>query len=261
MIQKEHTMQRVTGLWKSGRNGKIIIVVGASLFLCLCCVIIGLLSPKTGQTPNQNVDVSEIQTATVLTIVAETEKTEIASIPTNTPKPTNTTAPTETPIPSATPNPNLVDSGTYLVNTDIKPGIYKGYAFGLCYWARLKNLTGALDSIIANANAQGQFYVEIKSTDTAFQTKCPIERLETLPPPVAEFPKTISAGMYLVNIDIRPGTYKGNSDRCYWEREANVAGGFDAILSNGNTNGQFYVQVLPSDFALKVGCDLEWVSE
>jgi hypothetical protein len=190
--------------------------------------------------------------------------------PTNTPAPTNTLAPTETPVPSETPDPNLVKPGTYLVNTDIQPGIYRGQAGtdlpSSCYWQRMKDLTGGVDSVLANDNSVGQFYVEILSTDHAFETRCEITRLDPIPEHTGEYPTRIPLGTYLIGYDIRAGTYKGEGgsdvlSSCYWARLQSVAGGLDGILGNDNATGQFYVQVLPGDFALITGCELEWVGE
>ncbi|NUR32271.1 MAG: hypothetical protein HOV83_41575 [Catenulispora sp.] len=65
--------------------------------------------------------------------------------------------------------------GTYIVGTDIKPGLYKttGPAASVipnCYWERERDLEGGLNSIIANDNAKGQTTVKIASTDKAFKT-------------------------------------------------------------------------------------------
>jgi hypothetical protein len=161
----------------------------------------------------------------------------------------------------------MVEPGTYLIGTDIKPGIYKGVAgqglFDSCYWERMKDLTESLDSILANANSIGQFYIEVMVSDFALKTNCQLIRLETIPEHSGEYPQTLAPGTYLVGSDIRPGIYKGQagsdiSDSCYWERLRDVAGDFNSILANENATGQFYVQVLPTDFALATACELEW---
>lgn len=76
--------------------------------------------------------------------------------------------------------------------------------------------------------------------------------------PVAVFPDKVAPGMYLVNFDIRPGTYQGqaSSHMCYWERLRDVKGELSSILANELTDGQFYVAVQASDFALKTTCPL-----
>jgi hypothetical protein len=213
--------------------------------------------PITNATPVANVE-STLPPAVTETFVG------VATL-----APSNTPVPTATPLPTETPNPNLLNPGTYLVGVDVQPGIYKGKAgtglFGSCYWERLKDLTGTLDSILANDNSVGQFYVEVKNSDYALKTDCKLIRLDPIPEHTGEYPQTILAGTYLVGYDIQPGTYKGQAGSdvggsCYWERLLSVSGDFDSILANDNATGQFYVQVLPSDFALKTACQLEWVS-
>lgn len=190
--------------------------------------------------------------------------------PTQVPQSTNTPEPTQTLLPpTATEDPNLIKIGTYLVGTDIQPGIYRGNAgddlFTSCYWERLKDLSGSFDAILANNNSFGQFYVEVRATDNALKTDCELVPLASVPPPT-EIPQVIQPGTYLVGRDIQPGTYQGQagtdfSDSCYWERLSNVAGELDGILANDNATGQYYVQVAASDFALSTGCQLERVGD
>ncbi len=123
-----------------------------------------------------------------------------------------------------------------------------------------------MDSILANGNGVGQYYVEIVVGDYAFETACEMLFLPVLPEPPAEFPQQIPPGMYLVGIDIQPGTYKGQTgteieETCYWERLRNVLGEMDSIITNDNASGQFYIEVQSSDFALSTACELERVSE
>lgn len=183
------------------------------------------------------------------------------------PQPTDAAQPTDAPSASSTQQQDstTIISGTYLVGSEIKPGIYKSEGSDSCYWVRLKDLSGDFGAILANGNAKGQFYVEVKATDYALETHCALVPLASVTP-VTELPKTIPAGMYLVGKDIQPGTYKGttgtdSSDSCYWARLKDVSGGFDSIIANGNPTGQFYIQVSQSDFALSTTCDLEYTGK
>ncbi len=171
---------------------------------------------------------------------------------TATPKPTNTPEPTNTP--TATPNPNLIPSGTHLIGTEMRPGLYKGQEEG-CYWERLKDLSGSFDAIIANGNADGQFYVSINETDAAFTSSCSVLLLNPLPEPALEFPQVITQGMYLVGIDIKPGIYFSKEEGCYWERLKDLSGDFNGIISNGNSYGQFYVKLKENDYAFSISCE------
>ncbi len=60
--------------------------------------------------------------------------------------------------------------GTYEVGVDIKPGKYKSTGGEGCYWARLKNLDGGFEAIIANNLSDGPQTVTIKKTDKGFET-------------------------------------------------------------------------------------------
>ena len=87
-----------------------------------------------------------------------------------TPTATVATTVTAPPAPPAPPAGTFKD-GTWLVNKDIKPGQYKtANASGGCYWSRLKNTEGTVDSILANGNPDGAAVVTIKPTDVAFES-------------------------------------------------------------------------------------------
>ena len=260
---------------KQGKLGKIAIVIGLLISLCcLCTVPIAILTPTSPTTEATTTSEAEKVSTSVVdqnNQPTDTPKSTKTSAPTNTPRPTNTPGPTNTPrptntiMPSATPNVNLVEPGTHLIGVDIQPGIYRGMAgsglLGSCYWQRLKDLSGDLDSILANDNSVGQYYVEILETDMAFETACMMERLPTLPAPPAEFPTTLVPGTYLVGIDIKPGLYKGQAgadfvDSCYWQRLRDVTGSMYSILANDNAIGQYFIQVAATDFALEIACEV-----
>lgn len=115
----------------------------------------------------------------------ETIKSEapaIVSTPTPTPMPAPTSTPTPTPVPTDTPVPNTPTStpepepaeygdGTYLVGSDISPGIYRSQGGSLCYWERLSGLSGEFNDIIANGIEEGTAIVEIQESDAAFKSQ------------------------------------------------------------------------------------------
>ncbi|MEU7026532.1 hypothetical protein AB0A60_07520 [Streptomyces sp. NPDC046275] len=93
---------------------------------------------------------------------------------TTTPEPPRTTAPETTPpppkpTPTAKPGPatSFEGDGMYLVGEDIAAGTYRTAGaveddlIPNCYWARLKDASGELSSIIANDNVQGQTRVTV----------------------------------------------------------------------------------------------------
>ena len=232
---------------------------------------------KAAPTPNLKATEDTIRAEIMATMEAESVQEEPTEevVPTQeeateAPVPTQE-EPTEvpvadTPAPTAIPEVGgLVKGGTHLVGTDIQPGIYvgmAGYEFGeWCYWARLSNLTGS-DDILANDNAKGLFYVEVLPGDKALETACELVPIEQVPAR-NEFLTLLSPGTYLVGRDIEPGVYRGEAGHefgewCYWARLQNVNGD-DDILANDNAEGQFFVEVLPTDFALNVGCEVEKV--
>lgn len=61
--------------------------------------------------------------------------------------------------------------GMYFVKTDIAPGTYKSSGQTGCYWARLSNFSGGIDSIIANDNTDSPAIVTISSGDKGFESK------------------------------------------------------------------------------------------
>ena len=53
-------------------------------------------------------------------------------------------------------------------------------------------------------------------------------------------------GIYMVGVDIKPGTYKASGSG-YWERLRSAGGGFDGIIANDNPSGKAIVQIKKSD--------------
>ena len=91
---------------------------------------------------------------------ARVRKAATASAPTTTaPKPKPTTPPTAT-----------IEDGTWAVPGEVKPGTYISNGGEGCYWARLRDLSGGLNSIIANSISPGRQRVTIARTDKAFET-------------------------------------------------------------------------------------------
>jgi hypothetical protein len=98
-------------------------------------------------------------------------------------------------------------------------------------------------------------------TMTVTETLKPkITKTETVtappPPPKAAFK---GDGIYLVGVDIEPGTYR-NSDGgdCYWARLSGLSGDFNELITNGGSSGQNVVEVKESDKALEVSRCGSW---
>ncbi|WP_282692855.1 hypothetical protein [Streptomyces sp. CC208A] len=152
--------------------------------------------------------------------------------------------------------------GDFEVGSDVTPGLYRstGNKDAECYWERLKDATGELDSILANDNVTGTAYVEIKKSDKFFKsTSC--GTWEAVDPKATGTPGSAlkgDGGMFKVGVDVAPGTYKsaGNEDaECYWERSKDAGHGVDAILANDNVTGTAIVKITATDGYFKsVGC-------
>lgn len=219
--------------------------------ICFSILIITILACGGSDTEDQRV-----RTLVAPTAEGQTQEGESAA-PTKVPA-------TDTPAPMPTQEiAGLVKDGTHLVGTDIGPGIYVGLAgerlMDSCYWARLSNLTGS-DDILANDNAEGLYYLEVLPSDKALKTGCELLPIEQVPARNERL-TVLSPGTYLMDRDIETGTYRGEAGNdllasCYWARLSNVRGN-DDILANDNAQGQYFVEVLPTDFALKVGCEVE----
>lgn len=71
--------------------------------------------------------------------------------------------------------PAPVSDGTYLVGTDIAPGTYHtagpdgSSVVPMCYWARTKDTSGGLGSIIANHISHGPDTVTVRASDNAIE--------------------------------------------------------------------------------------------
>jgi hypothetical protein len=251
----------------------ILILSAIIVVICFACAIIIILIPSptssettlivtpTPATIDQKTSVIDIQPS------GTPEPTQTPE-PTNTPKSTNTPRPTNTPVPTSTPILGLIKIGTHLVGDGITPGIYRGLAgqdiTSSCYWARLSNLSGEMDAILANDNAIGQFYIEVLSTDIALETSCQLIQLEYAP--ILELGDELPAGTFIVGRDIQPGTYQGQAgedilESCYWERLSNVSGDMNSIITNNNATGSYFIQVSTADFALMTGCPLTRVGD
>lgn len=80
------------------------------------------------------------------------------------------------PKPASGPKTEFGD-GTFKVGEDIAVGTYKSsgprnQGVPLCYWARMKDDSGSVDSIIANNNSQGPTRVTVKAGEYLQVTGC-----------------------------------------------------------------------------------------
>lgn len=158
-------------------------------------------------------------------------------------------------------NSNTIKSGTYLVGTDIESGLYKvtlkDKITKMGYVERASSTDLEFDSILANIILTGDGYVEVKDNDVAVKLtgvemeKIDLESLEK------NIKTEVSDGIYLVGYDIEPGRYKvtvtdTTTNMAYIERASAVSMGMEDIIANEIVQGQGYVEIKPTDFAVRV---------
>lgn len=147
-------------------------------------------------------------------------------------------------------------SGTLVVGKDVAPGTYQTVVPATsvgCYWARLSDLSGELDGILANANLEpgDMATVTIKPNDAGFTSN----RCGTWQPSQEVGPSapaaTIASGTWIVGEDVQPGTYRSTvpdqSIGCYWARLSDLSGELDGILANANLEPGDRVTVVIGD--------------
>ncbi len=156
---------------------------------------------------------------------------------------------------TALPGPPGFDDGTYLVGTEIQPGLYRSDGGTFCRWQRLRDLSGDWDAVLAWEFADGQAYAEVLPTDAAFST----DDCGRWVPASADGPDVSGGfgdGTYLVGSEIQPGTYRATGGSfCSWERLSDLTGDHDAVIGREFAEGQSYVEISASDVAFSTdGC-------
>lgn len=217
------------------RRSRRNLIIG----VIVAIVVIGIIAANAGKgstATNTNQSTPTAQTTTQAT-----------SQPTNAP---TQTAATPTPAPTQKPAPTFLTfgDGTYQVGKDIKPGTYRTRTGSPnCYYARLKGFSGSLNDVLANNNTDNPAIVTILPGDKGFTS----ENCGTWTSDLSQIitsKTTFSDGMYIVGVDLAPGTYKNTpSQNCYYARLSNFTGGIDSILANNNTDNAAIVMISASD--------------
>lgn len=162
---------------------------------------------------------------------------------------------------AAEPEVTKYSDGKYLVGKDIQSGLYKvtltDSMTKMGYVERSKDINMEVDSIIANIILTGNGYVEILDSDVAVKLQGveinPID-IKKLKPDIKE---EVSDGIYLINYDLKPGTYKvevtdTTTKIGYVQRSKSVAMGMDDIIANEIVKGPSYLKIEKGDFAVRL---------
>ncbi|MDD4438244.1 MAG: hypothetical protein PHS04_09450 [Tissierellia bacterium] len=162
-------------------------------------------------------------------------------------------------VETETSTSNAIQEGTYKVGTDIQAGLYKVVAkssfMGMAYIDRSRDASMELDSIIANGIIKNSGYIRIKASDAYVKiqgaTLYPEDTIET------NIRDTFEDGIYLVGVDIAPGTYKvevtdTTTNMGYVERQSDVSMELGDVIANEIFQNQGYVEIKSTDFSVKV---------
>jgi hypothetical protein len=148
--------------------------------------------------------------------------------------------------------------GTHVVGNEIRPGTYRAQGADGCYWARLHNFSGGVNSILANDNAAGPAVVTILSTDKGFESDGCGTWTSNLSR-ITKSTRTFGQGTHIVGVDIAPGTYRSRGgDGCYWERLRDFTGGLNSILANDNVTGSTIVTISRADKGFESSSCAAW---
>jgi hypothetical protein len=164
--------------------------------------------------------------------------------------PTSSLAPASSPAAQPSPTGNTFGPGTWIVGKDIEPGTYRAATPGQnCYWERESNFTGSLNSIASNGNSiGGPIVVTIDAKDAGFKSEGCGEWSDDINTPVTASQTTFGDGIFIVGVDISPGTYRVDArNGCYWQRMKSFDGGLNSIVANDNVKGSTIVQISPRD--------------
>lgn len=127
---------------KPKRKGGLWLAIAAFLGLCVVGGILAGTFAAIGKGgPGQVPSSAWAEPAPTVTVT----KTVVATAPA-VKQPANTKAKVTAAVPTT------VGDGTWEVGAEVQPGTYTVTSDGYCYWARLKNFDGELDSIITNGN-------------------------------------------------------------------------------------------------------------
>jgi hypothetical protein len=145
---------------------------------------------------------------------------------------------------------------TPAVGQPAKPGMSRGMKIGLGVGAAALALIalGSIGNSDKTSSSASATVTVTRTVDVAPTT--------TKPPRTGPMTTIDEDGTYLVGKDIVPGQYRSaggsGGERCYWERQSALGGGFSAIISNGGGEGQDVVEILPSDAAFETTDCLPW---
>jgi hypothetical protein len=135
--------------------------------------------------------------------------------------------------PTTGPQATTFGSGAWIVGIDIAPGIYRSTGMAQsCYWRRVSGFGGGYDESIEVGFAGGIQTVSILVTDAGFSADEDCGTWSLIPTEGSQA-TSFGPGVWLVGVDIAPGTYRsdGTGGSCFWARLSGFGGTFDESIS------------------------------
>lgn len=227
--------------WAKRRFGKLPVWA----WIVIALVLIGVASSAGSGGSESESDAAAPTTEAPSTDAPATEA-PVTEAPTTTARATTTTT-TEPPF-------DTIESGTYIIGTEIQPGFYRVAG----YWSLLDESFDILenDGVYDNGLGlvripdSGAKYIEISGEAVS------LEDAPVLNPITGGF----TEGTYLVNIDIAPGTYRvSKADGAYAARLALLPNGEWDIIDNELNDGNVLIRIEETDAAFQYSGTLERV--
>ena len=163
---------------------------------------------------------------------------------------TTTAAPTTTTAPPPLPT---FGAGTKIIGTDIQPGRYLSQGGTGCSFARLRDVSGTPDAVIASGNPTGQVFVDIDPTDAAFDSSDCADWIAF----IAGYPTTtFGDGDWSVGANIAPGRWSApGGTGCTWARTKDFSHTPEGIIDSDQPTGPAVADIAPTDVGFSTtGC-------
>lgn len=126
-------MQRIKDFWNKGFLGKLILIVGPFMVICLCCPLCVVMVAAVGSPPRPSptVNVAALKTNTAKTVIAAARLTDQAkptqtSMLTTTPSATITETPGPTSTITRTSTRTVTPSATARPSSTVRPSATRG---------------------------------------------------------------------------------------------------------------------------------------
>ena len=135
-------------------------------FLAAVAVVALLLGAgigSAGSSTDANAKASPAVTRTATATATETATLQVTTTPTR----VIATRTVQVRVTYTPPPVDETSDGQYLVGREIKPGLWHTAGGDACYYERLRDLNGGIDSIITNDNITGPTTINVRSTDMA----------------------------------------------------------------------------------------------